>query len=81
MVCPKQFPSLSYVPCKPCTDLVSRFALFLNGLNELQVEPRLVGVPLGASKMISEPMLRSAQTVQLYCSNTNTFSKRTKTRF
>jgi hypothetical protein len=36
---------------------------------------------MGASKMISVPMVRLAQTVQLSCSDTNTVSKRTKMRF
>jgi hypothetical protein len=31
--------------------------------------------------MISEPMVRLAQTVHLSCTNTNTISKRTETRF
>jgi hypothetical protein len=38
-------------------------------------------VPLGASKAISEPMLRLAQTMHLSCTHTNTVSKRTETRF
>jgi hypothetical protein len=33
--------------------------------NELPFEPRHIGVPSGASKMISEPTVRSAQTVPL----------------
>jgi hypothetical protein len=49
--------------------------------NELLFEPRNLGVPSGASKMISEPMVRLAQTVHLSCTNTNTISKWTKTRF
>jgi hypothetical protein len=36
---------------------------------------------LGASKMISEPMVRSAQTVHLCCTDANSISNRTKTRF
>jgi hypothetical protein len=31
--------------------------------------------------MISEPMVHSAQTVHIYCIDTNTVSKRTETRF
>jgi hypothetical protein len=31
--------------------------------NELQLEPRHLGVPLGASKTIPEPMVRLAQTM------------------
>jgi len=49
--------------------------------NELPLEPRHLGVPSGASKMISEPMVRLAQTVRVSCTNTNTISKWTETRF
>jgi hypothetical protein len=48
--------------------------------NELPLEPRHLGVPSGASKMIFKPMVRSAQTVHLYCIDTNTVSKWTKMR-
>jgi hypothetical protein len=50
-------------------------------LNKLPFEPHHIGVSSGASKTISEPMVRSAQTVHLYCTDTNTVSKRIKTRF
>jgi hypothetical protein len=49
--------------------------------NKLPLEPRHLGVLSGASKMISEPMVRLAQTVHLYYTDTNTVSKRTETRF
>jgi hypothetical protein len=49
--------------------------------NKLQLQPHHLRVSSGASKMKSEPMVRSAQTLHLYCTDTNTFSKRTKTRF
>ena len=49
--------------------------------NELSVEPRHLGVPSGASKMIYDPMVRLAQTVHLSCTDTNTVSNRTETRF
>jgi hypothetical protein len=39
------------------------------------------GVPSGASKMISEPMVCLAQTMLLPCTDTNTLSKWTETRF
>ena len=48
---------------------------------ELPLEFRHLEVPLGASKLISEPMVRLVQTVHLSCTRTNTVSKRTKTRF
>jgi aminoglycoside N3'-acetyltransferase len=49
--------------------------------NKLLLEPRHLGVPLSASKMISEPVVCSAQTMHLYYTDTNTISKRTETRF
>jgi hypothetical protein len=54
----KLFMSLWFVPCKPCTYLVSRLALSPNGPNRAPPDPRHLGVPLGASKMIYEPMVR-----------------------
>ena len=39
-------------------------------------DPRHLGVPSGASKMIVEPMLRSTQTVFLSCVKISTISKR-----
>jgi c-di-GMP-binding flagellar brake protein YcgR len=41
---------------------------------------KILGVPLGVSKMISEPMVHLAQTMHLSCTNTNTISKWTKMR-
>jgi hypothetical protein len=38
------------------------------------LEPRHLGVPSGASKMISQPMVRSAQTLHLSCVKINTIS-------
>jgi hypothetical protein len=49
--------------------------------NELPLEPRHLGVPLGVAKMISEPMEWLAQIVHLSCTDTNTISKQTKMRF
>jgi hypothetical protein len=49
--------------------------------NKLPLEPRHLGVSSGAPKMICEPMVHLAQTVHLYCTDTNTVSKRTETRF
>jgi hypothetical protein len=49
--------------------------------NKLPLEPRHLGVSSGASKMISKPMVHSAQTVHLYCISTNSFSKQTEKRF
>jgi hypothetical protein len=44
-------------------------------------DPRHLGVASGASKTISKPMVRSAQTVHLSFVDTNTISKRTETGF
>jgi hypothetical protein len=49
--------------------------------NELSLDPRHVGVPLGASKKISEPMECSTQTVHLSCTEINTITKKTETSF
>jgi hypothetical protein len=49
--------------------------------NKLPLEPRHLGVSSGVSKMISEPIVRLAQTMHLYCTDTNTVSKWTKMRF
>ena len=46
-----------------------------NGPNETPHDPCHLGVPLGASKMISDPMVRLAQTVHQSYINTNTISK------
>jgi hypothetical protein len=44
-------------------------------------DPRHLGVQSGVSKMIPKPMERLAQTVHLSYTETNTISKRIKTRF
>jgi hypothetical protein len=49
--------------------------------NELPLESHHLGVPLGSYKMISEPMAHFVQTMHLSCTNTNTVSKWTETRF
>jgi hypothetical protein len=49
--------------------------------NELPLDPRQVGVPSGVPKMISKPMVHLAQTMQLYCAETNTISKQIEIRF
>jgi hypothetical protein len=48
---------------------------------ELLLEPHHLGVPLGASKTIYEPMLRSLQIVHQSCTDTNTVSKWIKISF
>jgi hypothetical protein len=49
--------------------------------NKLPLEPRHLEVPSGASKTITEPMVRLVQTVHLSWTDTNTISKWTETRF
>jgi hypothetical protein len=56
-------------------------ALSPNKLKHLPLEPRHIIVPSGASKTITEPMVRLAQTMHLSCTDTNTVSKRTEIRF
>jgi hypothetical protein len=48
--------------------------------NKLPLKSHHLGVPSGASKPISEPMVRLAQTLHLSCSDANTISEWTKTR-
>jgi hypothetical protein len=78
---PKRFPSLWYVRRKSSNNLALRLALSPNVPKDLPLEPRHLGVPSGVSKIISEPMVHSAQTVLPSGTNTNTVSKQTKTRF
>jgi hypothetical protein len=49
--------------------------------NELLVHPHQVGVQLGASKLISKPMVHLGQTVHLSCVEINTISKWTEMSF
>jgi hypothetical protein len=49
--------------------------------NELPLDPRHVGVPLGASKMVSPPMVCLAQTMHLSCFEINTISKQDEMTF
>ena len=49
--------------------------------NELPLEPHHLGVSSGASKTIFEPTVRLVQIMKLSCTDSNTISKWTKTRF
>jgi hypothetical protein len=49
--------------------------------NKLLLEPHHLGVSSGMSKTNSEPMVRLAQTLHLYCTDSNIVTKRTETRF
>jgi hypothetical protein len=46
--------------------------------SEHPLERRHLGVPSGASKMISEPMVHLVQTVHLSCIKISTISKQTE---
>jgi hypothetical protein len=48
---------------------------------ELPLEPRHLGVPSGAAKMIYEPMVRLTQTEHLSCPDANIVSKWIEMRF
>jgi hypothetical protein len=78
---PKSFLSLWYVRHKPCTYLASRLALYQINWIKHPLELRHLGVLSGVSKIISEPTVCLAQTVHVSCTDTNTISKWTKTRF
>jgi hypothetical protein len=78
---PKQFMSLWFVQCKPCTYVVSRLTLSPNGPNRAPLDPRHLGVPSDTSKLIYVPMVRLMQIVHLSCTDANTVSKQIETRF
>ena len=72
---PKRYLSLWYVKNNPWTYVTSTLTPFANGPNEIPQDPRHLGVASGASKTISEPMVRSAQTVHLSCVKVGIISK------
>jgi hypothetical protein len=74
----KQFLILWHVWCKQCTNLIPTVTPSPNGPKWDLTWPTHVGVPLGASKMIYEPMVCSTQTVHLSCIKIRTISKRTE---
>jgi len=78
---PKWLPSLLHVRLKPCTYLASRLTLSPNELKRATPWPTSPGVPSGTAKMISMPMVHSAQTMHLSCADINTISKRNKISF
>ena len=49
--------------------------------NKIPHDPCHLGVPSGASKMFSEPMVHFMQTMHLSCPDTNIVFKRTERRF
>jgi hypothetical protein len=78
---PKQFLSLWYVWHNPCTYLAPTLTPSQNGLKHDSTSPKSPRVPSGASKMVSNTMVCSEQTVNLYCVKVSTISKQTKTSF
>ena len=78
---PKRFLGLWYVQCKSFTNLASRLHSLQMDQNELPLDACHLVLPSGASKTISEPMVRLKQTVHLSCIDTYTVSEWTKTRF
>ena len=48
---------------------------------EHPLEPHHLGVPTGASKMVSQIMVHQVQTVDLFCTETYNISKQTEARF
>jgi hypothetical protein len=77
----KRFLSLWYFWRKPCTYLASRLALLQMHQIDLPLEPRNLGVPSGASEMISKLMVHLLQTVHLSFTDTTTISRQTEIRF
>jgi hypothetical protein len=49
--------------------------------NEIPHDPRHLGVPSGASKIISEAVVRSAQTMHLYCVKISTIFEQSESSF
>jgi hypothetical protein len=74
-VCSKQFLSQWYFWRNRAPILHWHKHCLQTDQNELSLEPHHLGVPSGSSKLISEPMVRLAQTVHLPCTVTNTVSK------
>ena len=58
---PKRYLSLRYIWRKPFTYLALTLTPSPNGQNEIPHDPRHLGAPSGASKTISEPMVRLAK--------------------
>jgi hypothetical protein len=70
---------LIYVWRKPCTYLALNLKCLQIYWNEIPNDQCRWEDPSGASKMISEPMVRSVQTIHLSCVKISTISKQTKT--
>jgi hypothetical protein len=75
------FCAFWYVRHKSCNYFFVKISAISNRLNELPHQPRQQEVLSDVYKMISEPMVRVAQTMHLSCTDTNTVSKRTEAIF
>jgi hypothetical protein len=75
---PKLFLSLWYIRCKPCTYLASRLALSPNRPKRASTRASSPRSTIGCVKTISEPMVRSMQTMHLSYVKISTISKRTE---
>ena len=73
---PKRYLSLWYIWSKLCTYLALTLTPSPNGPNEIPHDPRHTGVPSGPSKMISDLMVRLAQTMPLSCVKISTISEK-----
>jgi hypothetical protein len=78
---PKRFLSRWYVWRKQCTNLAPKQTLSPYERSEIPHDPSHLGAPSGASKMISEPTVRSTQIMHLSCVKISTISERTETSF
>jgi hypothetical protein len=78
---PKRFRSRWYIRRKPCTYIAPTLTKYANGPKRDSTWPTRLGLPSGAFKTISEPMVRLSQTAHLSCVKINTISKRTQTSF
>jgi hypothetical protein len=82
LVCPKRLLKLWYVWRKPCTYLTTD----TNSVSKwtetkFHKDPRHLEVPSGVSRTISEPTVRSAQTINPSCVKISTISKQTESSF
>jgi hypothetical protein len=75
------FWACGMIGAKSCTYLAPTLTLSPNRTKQDWHDPHHLGVQSDASKMISDPMEHSMQTVHLSCIKISTISKRTETRF
>ena len=78
---PADFQAYGTFDAKLATILHRRQHCLQPDRNEILRDPRPLGVPSGASKMISEPMVCLTQTAHLSCVKISTISTRTEMSF